>query len=181
MRAHRIRRILPRTIAFALALAVAVWAGGVAPVLAIEPSRLPVVEGWLRLPPRGGMITFRCQSAACGGPDALMTIYRHPEVLAKVTPEMFMRLQEENNAADIALNQGLKSVVSLRAVSTQDGVQVFTAWQDRTQGNGAKLFVLNGLIPGPAATVTVVALAGSRAQVATNFEAFLPQLPALTH
>lgn len=178
MPVSRIRRIL--TCGIASALLAAVCVRGVAPALAVEPSRLPVVEGWLRLPPRGGMMMFRCQIAACGGPAALVTIYRHPEVLANITSETFMRLQEENNASDIALSQGLKSVVSLRSVSTEDGVQVFTAWQDRTQANGTRLFVLNGLLPGPAATVTVIAVAGSRTQVAANFEAFLAQLPALT-
>ncbi|MDQ0503755.1 hypothetical protein [Xanthobacter agilis] len=109
-----------------------------------------------------------------------MTIYRHHEVLSGITLELFMKLQADNNAGDIALNPGLKSVVSLRAISMQDGVQVFTAWQDRTYGDGTKMFALNGLLPGPAATVTVVAVAGSREQVSANFEAFLPQLPPLT-
>lgn len=109
-----------------------------------------------------------------------MTIYRHRELLPGITPEIFMKLQAENNAGDLALNPGLKSVVSLRAISYQDGVRVFTAWQDRTYDDGTKMFALNGLLPGTAATVTVVALAGSREQVGANFEAFLPQLPPLT-
>ncbi|WP_234055864.1 hypothetical protein [Xanthobacter sp. NFH-94] len=148
---------------------------------AVEPGRPPAVEGWLQLPPRNGMMTFRCQSAACGGSGAVLTIFRHHEVLANMTAEMFMRLQEENNVSDNAANPGAKSVVSLRSVTSLDGINVFSAWQERTQPNGDKLFVVTSLIPGPAATVTVVAMARTREQVSANFDAFLPQLPALTH
>jgi len=154
--------------------------GAAAPsAFAVEPSGPPEVEGWLRLPQRGAMMIYRCQSGACGGAGALISIYRHREVLADVTAEVFMHLQEVNNAEDIVRNPGMTSVVSLRTASSHDGIPVFTAWQDRVMPNGDALFVLNSLIPGPSATVTVVALAGTRAQVAANFEAFLPQLPKL--
>lgn len=146
-------------------------------VLASAQTVLPQnVVGWERERSSSGDLLFVCRAQSCGGTDAFVSIVRHREVLRGVTPELFMQQQRINSDNEMKTMKGSRSAVSLRSVSTVGAIEVFTAWQDVIKDDGKKLFLINALLPGPQASITVVTLALSREQVSANFDDFLPRL-----